>query len=333
LPASLAAWKKRKESFHMHDALPADVRAALTECREIITTGSTSFSLTARLFDPPKRDAAMFLYGWCRYCDDQVDEAGKSGHRNELERRLKALREKTAAAFSLEPQQAPVFVALQYIVQRYGIPAHYALELIEGMAMDVRGTRYATLQELLLYCYRVAGTVGLMMSHVMGLRDESALKHAADLGIAMQLTNIARDITEDAAMGRIYLPLSWLDEANIVHAEIAAPANREKLAAVTRRLLLEAERYYQSGDAGLWHLSFRSACAVSAARRVYSEIGSLLLKRGALAWDQRTFVPDSKKLWLIMRGVLHLIPSGPARILKPWTPGPLKTVWKYSKVL
>ena len=124
------------------------------------------------------------------------------------------------------------------------------------------------LKELLLYCYRVAGTVGLMMSHVMGLRDESALKHAADLGIGMQLTNIARDIIEDAAMGRIYLPLSWLQEAQIPAAEVAAPEYREKLAMLSLRLLREADRYYRSGDAGLWYLSFRSACAVSAARQV-----------------------------------------------------------------
>ena len=317
----------------MRDVLTTEVRAALKECREIITKGSKSFSLAARLFDPQTRDAAFFLYGWCRYCDDQVDEASKSGDRAELERRLKALREKTASAFSLESQQEPVFVALQYIVHRYGIPAHYAIELIEGMAMDVRGTRYANLRELLLYCYRVAGTVGLMMSHVMGLRGESALKHAADLGIAMQLTNIARDITEDAAMGRIYLPLSWLDEAKIVHDEIAAPAHREKLAVITLRLLREAERYYRSADAGLWYLSFRSACAVSAARHVYSEIGSLLLRRGARAWDQRTYVTGSRKLWVVLRGVLSLIRSVPARIFKPWTPGPLKTVWRYSNVL
>jgi len=317
----------------MHDVLTTEVRAALDECREIITKGSKSFSLAARLFDPQTRDAAFFLYGWCRYCDDQVDEAGKSGNLDELERRLKALREKTASAFSLEPQQEPVFVALQYIVHRYGIPAHYAIELIEGMAMDVRGTRYANLRELLLYCYRVAGTVGLMMSHVMGLREESALKHAADLGIAMQLTNIARDIAEDAAMGRIYLPLCWLDEAKIVSDEIAALANREKLAVITVRLLREAERYYRSGDAGLWYLSFRSACAVSAARHVYSEIGSLLLKRGARAWDQRSYVTGSRKLWVVLRGVLSLIRSVPARIFNPWTPGPLKTVWRYSNVL
>jgi len=316
----------------MPETLTPEIRAALTECRDIITKGSKSFSLAAKLFDAQTRDAAVFLYGWCRYCDDQVDDAARSGDRAELDRRLKALRDKTASAFSLEPQHEPVFVALQYIVHRFGIPAHYSLELIEGMAMDVRGARYQSLRELLLYCYRVAGTVGLMMSHVMGLRDESALRHAADLGIAMQLTNIARDITEDAAMGRVYLPLSWLDEAKINPADIAAPQNRARLAIVTSRLLREADRYYCSGDSGLWHLSFRSACAVSAARHVYAEIGSLLLHRGARAWDERTYVTGVRKIWVVFRGVLSLIRSTPARLFHPWSPGPLRTVWKYPNV-
>ena len=316
----------------MPDALTPEVRAALDDCREIITKGSKSFSLAAKLFDAQTRDAAVFLYGWCRYCDDQVDDAGKADDRVELEARLKALKEKTASAFSFAPQQEPVFIALQHIVHRYGIPAHYALELIEGMAMDVHGTRYRTLRELLLYCYRVAGTVGLMMSHVMGLRDESALRNAADLGIAMQLTNIARDITEDAGMGRIYLPLAWLDEAKIPLDQISAPENRDKLAMLTLRLLKEADRYYRSGDAGLWHLSFRSACAVSAARHVYSEIGSLLIKRGSRAWDQRTYVTGARKIWVVLRGVLSLVRSAPARLFQPWSPGALRTIWKYSNV-
>lgn len=316
----------------MRDVISAEVKAALDECRSIITKGSKSFSLAARLFDPDTRDAAFFLYGWCRYCDDQVDAAGRTADQKELELRLKALKEKTASAFSLGPQHEPVFVALRYIVQRYGIPSHYALELIEGMAMDVRATRYATLRELLLYCYRVAGTVGLMMSHVMGLRNESALRHAADLGIAMQLTNIARDITEDAAMGRLYLPLDWLSEAKIAPGEIAAPANRDKLAMLAVRLLREADRYYRSGDAGLWHLSFRSACAVSAARHVYSEIGSLLMKRGARAWDQRTYVTGARKFSVVIRGVLGVLRSVPKRLAQPWSPGPLKTVWTYSNI-
>jgi phytoene synthase len=316
----------------MHDVLTLEVKAALQECRDIMTRGSKSFSLAAKLFDPQTRDAAIFLYGWCRYCDDQVDEVGKSADRADLEVRLKRLKEKTAAAFTFEPQTEAVFIALQHIVHRYGIPSHYALELIEGMAMDVRGVRYANLRELLLYCYRVAGTVGLMMSHVMGLRDESALRNAADLGIAMQLTNIARDIVEDAAVGRIYLPLTWLDQAKIAPDRIGEPANREKLAMLTLRLLREADRYYRSGDAGLWHLSFRAACAVSAARQVYAEIGSLLVQRGARAWDQRTYVTGPRKIWVVVRGILSLVRSLPSRLFQPWSPGALRTIWKYSNV-
>ncbi|MGE5302483.1 MAG: phytoene/squalene synthase family protein [Alphaproteobacteria bacterium] len=309
-----------------------EVKAALDQCRWMIRNGSKSFSLAARLFDPDTRDAAFFLYGWCRYCDDQVDEAGQATNRHELDRRIEVLKAKTISAFSLAPQQEAVFIALQYIVHRYAIPSHYALELIEGMAMDVRGTRYRTLTELLLYCYRVAGTVGLMMSHVMGLRDDIALRHAADLGIAMQLTNIARDITEDAAKDRIYLPLDWLAEVKLAAEEIAAPDKREELARLTRRLLREADRYYRSGDAGLWHLSFRSGCAVAAARQVYSGIGDLLLRKGPRAWDQRTYLTGSRKILMIARGLAYLLGSVPARIMKPWSPAPIRRVWRYSEV-
>jgi len=316
----------------MRDALSPEVKAALDQCRWMIRKGSKSFSLAARLFGAETRDAAFFLYGWCRYCDDQVDEAGRTESQEELARRVKRLKECTASAFSFAPQREPVFVALQYIAHRYGVPAHYALELIEGMAMDVRGTRYGTLKELLLYCYRVAGTVGLMMSHVMGLRDERALKQAADLGIAMQLTNVARDITEDAARGRIYLPLSWLNEVSIVPEEIALLEHREKLGMLTLRLLREADRYYRSGDAGLWYLSLRSACAVAAARHVYAEIGASLLRKGACAWDRRTYVTGPLKVWVMARAVTGVLRSVPERLWRPWSPAPLRMVWKYSNV-
>jgi phytoene synthase len=291
--------------------------------------GLEEFFAGNKLFDS-KRDAAFFLYGWCR-CDDQVDDAGKTASQTNWRNGSRRSRG-YGRRFLLCQQREPVFVALKYIVHRYGIPGHYALELIEGMAMDARGTRYGTLKELLLYCYRVAGTVGLMMSHVMGLRDERALKHAADLGIAMQLTNIGRDIIEDAAMGRIYLPLSWLQEAQIPAGEISAPEYREKLAMLSLRLLREADRYYRSGDTGLWYLSFRSAFAVAAARQVYSEIGSLLLRKEAHAWDQRTYVTGSLKVWVVIRGVLSLLRSVPGRLWRPWSPAPLRMVWKYSNV-
>jgi phytoene synthase len=310
--------------------MPPEAAAALARCRWMIAKGSKSFSLAARLFDADTRAAAFFLYGWCRYCDDQIDDAAKQMSRPEMEARLQALREATCAAFSEVAQHEPVFTALRYIVRRYAIPVHYPIELIEGMAMDVRGTRYQTLDDLLLYCYRVAGTVGLMMSHVMGLRDENALKHAADLGIAMQLTNIARDIVEDAALGRVYVPLTWLREAAIAPEEIAAPDNREKLAATARRLLEAAAPYYRSGDGGLWHLSFRSACAVAAARHVYAEIGNLLLQRGAGAWDQRAYVGGARKLCMVACGMFQLLASVPARAVEPWTRSPIRTIWRHS---
>jgi phytoene synthase len=310
--------------------MPPEVAAALAQCRWMIAKGSKSFSLAARLFDPDTRAAAFFLYGWCRYCDDQIDDAAKQMTRPEMEARLQALREATCSAFSDVAQREPVFTALQYIVRRYAIPAHYPIELIEGMAMDVRGTRYPTLDDLLLYCYRVAGTVGLMMSHVMGLRDERALRHAADLGIAMQLTNIARDIVEDAAMGRVYVPLTWLREAGVAPDEIALPRHRENLAATTRRLLEAAAPYYRSGDDGLWHLSFRSACAVAAARHVYAEIGNLLLQQGPAAWDQRTYVRGARKLCMVARGMLRLLASVPARAVEPWKRSPIRTIWRHS---
>jgi 15-cis-phytoene synthase len=315
----------------MPETMAPEVKAALDECRWMIIKGSKSFSLAARLFDSDTRDAAFFLYGWCRYCDDQVDQAGKEASVEELHRRLQALSDATRSAFAGEPQQHAVFIALQYIAQRYSIPAHYALELIEGMAMDARGTRYPSLSDLILYCYRVAGTVGLMMSHVMGLRDERALKHAADLGIAMQLTNISRDIIEDAEMGRIYLPLEWLAAAGIAPDEIAAPNNRQKLALVTRQLLKEAARYYHSGDAGLWHLSFRSACAVSAARHVYATIGAQVLQKGASAWDQRTYVNGPRKIIVILGGLLEVVASIPSRALRPWSAAPIHVIWRHSE--
>jgi len=316
----------------MPEITSPEVRAALEQCRSMITNGSKSFSLAAKLFEPENRHAAFFLYGWCRYCDDQVDDAAKQGDAAEMERRLRNLQESTRAAFGATPQRDAVFVALQYIARRYEIPSHYALELIEGMAMDVRATRYRTLDELLLYCYRVAGTVGLMMSHVMGLRDQVALKYAADLGIAMQLTNIARDITQDAALGRIYLPIGWLEEAGVDAAEVATPSKREQVARLTERLLREAAKYYRSGDAGLWHLSFRSACAVSAAREVYSEIGALLLKKGAHAWDERTYVTGARKICVVLRGIAKLVSSLPARLVHPWAPARIDRVWTFAEI-
>jgi len=305
-------------------------------CRDMIARGSKSFALAARLFAPETRDGAIALYGWCRRCDDEIDGSDLGLRANdrpaemdsaEALRRLDSLRRRTEAAMAGRPESDPVFEAFRWLTLRFAIPSVYPHELLEGMAMDVRRQRYRSLDDLLLYCYRVAGTVGLMMSHVMGLRAESALRNAADLGMAMQLTNIARDVREDAEAGRVYLPLDWLEEARVPVDELMSPRHRPAVARVVGRMLGEAERLYQSGDAGLFALPFRSACAVAAARRVYSAIGAEVVARGERAWDRRTVVAGPRKAQLVARGVIDVVASAPWRLKEPWRRAEITTIW------
>jgi len=281
----------------------------LDRCRVIIREGSKSFDQAARLFDPQTRDAAFLLYAWCRHCDDQIDGEHLGYKKADDEcrdrsDRLARLYEQTRAVLRGAAPQDPVFAALQRVVTKYEIPERYPLELLEGFTMDVEGRRHAGLDELFLYCYHVAGTVGLMMARIMGVRDEWTLQRAADLGIALQMTNIARDVLDDARSGRVYLPLSWLERAGVPAEEIADPRHRVAVAGVVQQLLAVADRYYDSGARGLSRLPFRSAWAVAVARGVYREIGETVLRRGERAWDERAIVPRYRKLAQVGRGLV-----------------------------
>lgn len=306
------------------------LEASLAQCREMMRLGSKSFSAASLLFGKEERDAAFLLYGWCRFCDDQIDEASKQSDEQFLRERLGWLIHETKRVYEGVSPTHPVFVAFAHIVRRYHIPEHYPLELLEGMAMDVRRETYADIAALKLYCYRVAGVVGLMMSHVMGISDPKALSHAADLGIAMQLTNIARDVVEDAEMGRVYLPLDWLREEGLGPQDVAVLKFRPQVARVVGRMLDEAERYYRSGDAGLKYLAFRPGCAVVSARNVYSEIGREVRRRGVGAWDERVWIPSSTKAWLMTQAIGRMIRSLPSRLKSPWRRAPITAVWRFS---
>ncbi len=303
------------------------VAAALTQCRNMIKVGSKSFSMASHLFGEETRDAAHFLYGWCRYADDQVDSV-----RDPVDQliRVEQLRSKTADAFRGTPAPEPVFVALAHIAQQYRIPSYYAEELLEGMAMDVRRTSYETPRDLSLYCYRVAGTVGLMMSHVMGVSDEKALEYAAAMGSAMQLTNIARDVLEDSAMGRVYLPVAWLREEGLSEADVGRPENRAAVARVVSRLLDLADRYYAIGNDGMKFLPWRAAVAVGTASAVYSDIGRVVREKGALAWDHRAVVSKGRKVVMVLKGLMLTLATVPYRIAKPFRPVALDTVWRHA---
>ncbi|MHA6495340.1 15-cis-phytoene synthase CrtB [Pseudomonas borbori] len=271
---------------------------------QTIAVGSKSFAAASRLFDPQTRRSALMLYAWCRHCDDVVDgqEMGFAAQPltpHDGEQALAELYRLTQRAYAGEPMTVPAFAAFQEVAVRHRIPQRYAFEHLQGFAMDVRERCYFTLDDTLEYCYHVAGVVGLMMARVMGVEDEATLDRACDLGLAFQLTNIARDIVEDAAIGRCYLPVQWLDEAGIAPEQLTATVHREALAGLARRLVEHAEPYYASAQAGIAALPLRSAWAIATARGVYREIGIKVRARGAQAWDQRVSTSKLDKLRLV----------------------------------
>jgi len=276
--------------------------------RDSIRRGSTSFAAAARLFDPRIREDAYMLYAWCRHCDDEIDGQvmghGAVGLDPVLAgRKLAELEDKTRRAMAGEPTDDTAFAAFQRVAQRHGIPAQHPLDLLQGFRMDVEGHAYRTLQDTLLYAYHVAGVVGVMMAQVMGVRDLATLRRAADLGVALQLTNIARDVIEDAKGGRVYLPADWLGAAASPTA-LTQPANRAVVFAATERLLAAAEPYYASARWGLKALRFRSAWAVAAARGVYRQIGLRVRAMGPAGMDRRASTGTFIKLARVLQGGL-----------------------------
>ncbi len=306
----------------------------LHDCKEVMRRGSLSFFLAARLLGREARDAISMLYAWCRFADDLIDSTAERLPPRERGAVVDELRQGTTQAVTARDvdlgSSTPLgYRAMAQLGRLYRLPADYPLELTRGMQMDAEGVSYDDLPSLRLYCYRVAGVVGVMFSHIIGVSDAEALPHAADLGIAMQMTNIARDVLEDAAMGRIYLPLSWLRDAGIPADPRLFPSYKKELAVVTQRLLAVADDHYRSGEEGLKYLPLRAAAAVAAARHIYHGIGTLVSERGSTAWDRRAVVPLGTKLLLLARGLITIICGLPHRILHPWHRQQISDIWRY----
>lgn len=300
----------------------------LAHSTQAIAVGSKSFAAAAKLFDAQTRRSAVMLYAWCRHCDDVIDgqvlgHGQLEGSRDSGEARLAELVRLTESAYRGEAIDEPAFAALQAVVQRHDIPLRYPLEHLAGFRMDVQAYRYATLDDTLLYCYRVAGVVGVMMAMIMGAREPATLDRACDLGMAFQLTNIARDLVEDAAIGRVYLPADWLAEAGIPPDRLAEPAYRRALAQLAERLVGLAEPYYASAVQGLPDLPLRSAWSIATAHGVYRQIGVRVKALGPNAWDARVSTGRAEKLRLLLVGGLMALRSRTStpvpRPLELWT--------------
>ena len=313
-------------------------------CANRIAQGSKSFAFASTLFARRERRGAFFLYAWCRAADDAIDQVVVTTPVQERRQvaldRLAELKRSTAQAFEAQEIDDPAFQGLRVAAHEFRIPSVYAEDLLAGMEMDVEldsgRFRFQEFSELRLYCYRVAGAVGILMSYVMGISDSVALDHAAELGIAMQLTNISRDVMEDARNGRVYLPASWLLEEGLeARAEVLLdPVNRPRVHRVILRCLEFADRSYKKGEAGLPYLSWRAAFAVAVASAVYRAIGRKLRRVPSVAYTgERVFTTRLEKLSSAAMGAASVLRTLPGRFLSPWRriDPSLGSLWRYQE--
>ncbi|MFP4147115.1 MAG: phytoene/squalene synthase family protein [Halorhodospira sp.] len=260
-------------------------------CRELLSTGSRTFLAASWFLPRERRDAATALYAFCREADDVVDEGPGDAEA------LRVVQERLDQVYCGRPQPFPADRAFACVVHYYHLPQALPAALIEGFAWDAEGRRYETIEELYEYAVRVAGTVGVMMALLMDVRSPSALARACDLGVAMQLTNIARDVGEDARNGRLYLPRQWLREAGIdPEGFLARPRFTPALGGVIQRLLHRADDFYERAMPGFHALPKRVRPGLCAARLLYAEIGRELERRGCDSVHQRAVVSAQRKL-------------------------------------
>lgn len=269
-------------------------RADVARCRAMLRDGSRTFYAASFLLPAWLREPASALYAFCRQADDSVDVNGG---------RLQAiatLRRRLDAAYAGAPTANAIDRAFAATVRGFAVPRALPEALLEGLAWDAAGRQYDSIDALNAYAARVAGSVGAMMAVLMGVRSPDLMARACDLGIAMQLTNIARDVGEDARNGRIYLPLAWMREAGLdPQAWLSKPDFSPQLATVVERLLATADEHYARADAGIARLPSSCRPGIRAARLLYAEIGEQVRRLGGDSVTSRAVVPVDRKLRLV----------------------------------
>lgn len=266
----------------------------LRACTELMKDGSKSFFAASKILPSNIRNSATALYAFCRLLDDLVDDRAAS---NDV---IPQIQDRLNRIYCQEPIDVPADRALALVVERFDVPKILLEALIEGFQWDRDGRRYETLEDLNAYGARVASTVGVMMTLIMGVRDPVVLQRACELGLAMQLTNIARDVGEDARNGRLYLPRAWMREAGIdPDAWLQNPVFSEELGSVVSRLLKTADTMYQRSISGVAGLPRNCRAAISAARLIYCQIGREVERCGMNSVNHRAVVSFTRKMLLM----------------------------------
>jgi phytoene synthase len=299
----------RGESYHLEviptqirvkdDLTPGDLKRAYNYCMELFNEHAKSFSFASRYLEPEQRKSIAALYGFCRLADDFVDEINLEP--DQIDTEIDVLGEIISRLSNGETFDHPVYHAFGDTMIKYQIPVQYLYELLEGVRMDVHHKEIQTQEELNLYCFRVASTVGLSMCHIWRAIHPETLQRAADLGIAMQQTNILRDIGEDYNIGRIYLPIETRKKFRIRKEDFEA----RKITPNFRHLIIHeianARANYASAEIGIQDLPPAAAFTVKVASRIYANILNAIEKMNYQVFKKRAYVPKWKKFWIALQ--------------------------------
>ncbi len=290
--------------------------ALVAKSRAIMAEGSKSFAAASWLFDRTTRERVWLLYAWCRRCDDIADAqdmGGALGDQADAGKRLTSIKLLTGRAFDRLPTADVAFDAFGQVARETPITPAMADDVIAGFTLDSEDWRPRSEKDLLQYCYHVAGAVGVMMGVVMGVAsdDEETLDRACDLGFAFQLSNIARDIEEDDAAGRCYLPMEWLAEADIPPGQHMKPMYRAELVELAARLVALAQQHETAAKLGAQKLPFRSRWAILSAAAIYGAIGREVRQLGPAAWDHRVFISGRTKLRHVAAAFFEALVNSP----------------------
>ncbi len=270
-----------------------DLALAYALCDAITSTHSKSFYFSTSFLPAEKRRAIRAFYAFCRVTDDMVDATEKPDPEQLQQWRLAARR-------APRDQIHPVLLAWSTERDRFQVPQQYVEELIDGCEMDLTKTRYATWQELERYCYCVASTVGLASMHIIGLRHEEtpevAIERATKLGLALQLTNILRDVSEDLARGRIYLPEEDLDKFDYTEEDLRLATNDDRFKHLMRFEMNRADKLYDEGLKGIGYLNWDGRLAVGAAAMLYRGILAKIHINDYDVFNHRAYLTQSEKV-------------------------------------
>ena len=245
-----------------------DLELAYQECRSITRHEAKNFYYAFLTLPSSQRKAIYVAYAFCRHCDDSVDRVASMEDKLCA---LGALQSEVSKTYSGHAS-GPVFMALADVAERYDIPQEYLLEVIAGVESDLVKNRYEDFEQLRNYCYQVASVVGLICLQIFGFKQEQAKQHAVDLGLAMQLTNIARDVREDLEFGRIYLPRDEMERFGYSEEELQAGIVNESFTELMRFQTQRAKTYFQSGFQLLPYLSVRSRACPAVLGQLYNKV-------------------------------------------------------------